>query len=119
MNLVCRVALAAAMVAAGMPAAAAPRQQGAGQQTPQQTPDQQQKPEEQPKYEETVVVSGSRTEEKLINTPVTMTVITADVIENAPTRNFAELLRSVPPTHPCRRPAFPQQRIGHVDRGEG
>jgi iron complex outermembrane receptor protein len=96
MNLVCRVALAAAIVVAGMPAAAAPRQQPAGQPTPQQTPDQQQKPEEQPKYEETVVVSGSRTEEKLINTPVTMTVITADVIENAPTRNFAELLRSVP-----------------------
>ena len=96
MNLVCRVALAVAIAAAGMPAAAAPRQQPAGQQTPQQTPDQQQKPEEPQKYEETVVVSGSRTEEKLINTPVTMTVITADVIENAPTRNFAELLRSVP-----------------------
>ena len=96
MNLVCPVALAAAILAAGMPAAASPRQQPAGQQAPPQTPDQQQKPEEQPKYEETVVVSGSRTEEKLINTPVTMTVITSDVIENAPTRNFAELLRSVP-----------------------
>jgi outer membrane receptor protein involved in Fe transport len=96
MNLVCRVALAAAILAAGLPAAASPRQQPAGQQVPQQAPDQQQKPEEQPKYEETVVVSGSRTEEKLINTPVTMTVITADTIENAPTRNFAELLRSVP-----------------------
>ena len=42
------------------------------------------------------MVSGSRTEEKLINAPVTMTVITAETIENAPTRNFAELLRSVP-----------------------
>ncbi len=113
MNLVCRVALAAAILVAGMPAAAAPRQQPAGQQTPQATPDQEKqkaeeeakrkaeeeqkrKAEEPPKYEETVVVSGSRTEEKLINSPVTMTVITADTIENAPTRNFAELLRSVP-----------------------
>ena len=54
MNLVCRVALAA-IVVAGMPAAAAPgRSRRAAD--PQQTPDQQQKPEEQPlKYEETVV----------------------------------------------------------------
>jgi iron complex outermembrane receptor protein len=97
MNLVCRVALAAALLVAGMPVDAAPQQQPAGQQTPQTNPDQEkQKPEEQPKYEETVVVSGSRTEQQLINAPVTMTVITADVIENAPTRNFAELLRSVP-----------------------
>ena len=96
MNLVCRVALAAAILVPGVSAAAAAEQQPAGQQTPQQTPDQQQKPEEPPTYEETVVVSGSRTEEKLINTPVTMTVITADTIENAPTRNFADLLRSVP-----------------------
>ena len=97
MNLVCRVALAAAMLAAAAPAVAAPRQQPAGQQT-QTTPDQQptQKPEQPPTYEETVVVSGSRTDQKLINAPVTMTVITAQTIENAPTRNFAELLRSVP-----------------------
>src|SRR5688572_23803027 len=97
MNLVCRVALAAAILVAGMPAAAAPRQQPAGQQTPQPNPDQEKpKPQEEPKYEETVVVSGSRTDEKLINTPVTMSVITAETIEHAPTRNFAELLRSVP-----------------------
>ena len=35
-----------------------------------------QKPEEPAKYEETVVVSASRTEEKLINAPATMSVIT-------------------------------------------
>ena len=108
MDLVCRVALVAVMLAGATPAGA--RQQPAGQQTPPPNPDPQQtqkpepkpeqkpdqKPEEPPKYEETVVVSGSRTEEKLINAPVTMTVITAQTIENAPTRNFAELLRSVP-----------------------
>jgi iron complex outermembrane receptor protein len=104
MNVVCRVVLSASVVAlagTGSAAAAAPAQQSGGQQAqPQQTnPDQQQtqKPEEEPqKYEETVVVSGSKTEEKLINAPVTMTVIGAQTIENAPTRNFAELLRSVP-----------------------
>ena len=99
MNVVCRVVLAAAVVAAPTSAVAAPSQQPAGQQPQQANPDPQQtqKPEEDPqKYEETVVVSGSKTEEKLINAPVTMTVIGARAIENAPTRNFAELLRSVP-----------------------
>ena len=70
-------------------------------QTPQESSDQQRPPEqptgEQPaKYEEIVVISGSKTEEKLINTPATMTVITPQMIETAPTPNFAELLRSVP-----------------------
>jgi iron complex outermembrane receptor protein len=72
------------------PPAPAPQQ---GQQ-PEQKPEP--KPEEPPTYEETVVVSGSRTEQKLIDAPVTMSVITADAIENVPTRNFAELLRSIP-----------------------
>ena len=100
MNVVCRVVLAASVLAVATSAVAEPRQQPAGQQPPQTKPSQQetQKPEEQEpqKYEETVVVSGSKTEEKLINAPVTMTVITADTIENAPTRNFADLLRSMP-----------------------
>ena len=100
MNVVCRVVLATTILALAAPVCAAPEPQQPGGQQPQQTsPDQQQtqKPEEEPqKYEETVVVSGSKTEEKLINAPVTMTVISAQTIENAPTRNFAELLRSVP-----------------------
>ena len=55
-----------------------------------------QKPEEPAKYEETVVVSASRSEEKMINAPATMSVITSDTIQNAPSQNFAELLRTVP-----------------------
>jgi iron complex outermembrane receptor protein len=97
MNLVCRVALAAMVFAAATPVVANARQQQPAPQPSQaKTDERTPKPEEQPKYEETVVVSGSRTEQKLINTPVTMTVITAQAIENAPSRNFAELLRSVP-----------------------
>ena len=100
MNVVCRVVLAAGVLAVAASAVAEPRQQPAGQQAPQTKPSQPetQKPEEQEpqKYEETVVVSGSKTEQKLIDAAVTMTVITADTIENAPTRNFADLLRSVP-----------------------
>src|SRR4029077_18982188 len=55
-----------------------------------------QKPEEPQKYEETVVVSASKNEEKLINAPATMSVIGAQAIQSAPTQNFAELLRAVP-----------------------
>ena len=97
MNVVCRLALAVVLAAAPS-AAAGPRQQPAGQpsQTSSDQQTQQQQPQEEPKYEETVVVSGSRTDQKLIDSPVTMSVITAQQIENAPTRNFAELLRSVP-----------------------
>ena len=100
MNVVCRVVLAASVLAVPASAVAEPRQQPAGQQPPQTKPSQQetQKPEEQEpqKYEETIVVSGSKTEQKLIDAAVTMTVITAETIENAPTRNFADLLRSTP-----------------------
>ena len=43
-----------------------------------------------------LVVSASRYEEKLVNAPATMSVITALQIEQAPSQNFAELLRSIP-----------------------
>jgi iron complex outermembrane receptor protein len=88
--------LMAALVAS--PALAQGSQPPAQPQPQEKKPEQEkpEKPEEPPKYEETVVVSGSRTEQQLINAPVTMSVIMADMIENAPTRNFAELLRSVP-----------------------
>jgi len=106
MDLVCRMSLAAAVAiglalpetaaaqAAGQPAPKQPAttQQPAGQSsTPPQKPD-----EQEPKYEETVVVSASRTEEKLVNAPATMTVIGAPLIERAPSQNFADLLRTVP-----------------------
>ena len=65
-------------------------------QPPEKDPAATQKPEEPAKYEETVVVSASRSEEKLINAPATMSVITSDAIQNAPSKNFADLLRTVP-----------------------
>ena len=101
MRAVCCVALAVALSAVTAPAARAqqppatppPAQPAQPPAQPAQPPDQ--KPEE-PKYEETIVVSASRTEEKLINAPATMTVIGAQTIQSAPTQNFAELLRAVP-----------------------
>jgi iron complex outermembrane receptor protein len=107
MRLVCRVALAALMLTVGALAPVQAQQEPAAKQPqgtkPEQQPaqekkpgEEQEKPQELPKYEETVVVSSSRTEVRLIDAPVTMSVITTQAIEAAPTRNFAELLRSIP-----------------------
>jgi outer membrane receptor protein involved in Fe transport len=103
MNVVCRVGLAAFIAAGaacfgGVQDLHAQTPTGASDQKPQPKPDQkpEEKPEEPPKFEETVVVSASRAEEKLINAPATMSVITSNSIETAPSANFAELLRSIP-----------------------
>lgn len=107
MKFVCRVALAAA-VCASVPGAASAAQQPPAQQPPAQAasaqdPKDAQKPvqpkpdEQKPqKYEETVVVSASKTEEKLVNAPATLTVVGLRSIETATSQNFAELLRTVP-----------------------
>jgi len=103
MKAVGRLALAALL--SSVPTSVALAQQPDPQKPAQQKPAEQkppeQKPEEKPaeqpqKYEETVVVSASKTEEKLINAPATMTVIGPDTIQSAPTQNFAEMLRTVP-----------------------
>jgi outer membrane receptor protein involved in Fe transport len=110
MKSVCRVALAATVaVVVAAPLLAMPRagQQPAApppaapppatQQPPVQQPAGTQPPEEkQPSYEEVVVVSASKTKEKLSNAPATMSVITGEAIEQATSQNFAELLRTVP-----------------------
>lgn len=87
-----------------IPAGAAPQASPAqppGSPAAQTTPDPQKppppKPEEPQRVEgEIVVVTGSRHEEKLVNAPSTMSVITESQINAAPSPNFAELLRSVP-----------------------
>jgi iron complex outermembrane receptor protein len=87
-----------ACACAGLAPMAALAQQP-GENKPQQ-PDQQkpaeQKPAETPRYEETIVVSASKNEEKLVNAPATVSVIGPQVLESAPTQNFADLLRAVP-----------------------
>jgi len=45
---------------------------------------------------ETVVVTGTKTETTLINTPATMSVLTADTLESSPATNVGDLLRAVP-----------------------
>ena len=45
---------------------------------------------------ETVVVSASRVESTIQNAPATMSVITSETLQSAPSSNFGDLLRSVP-----------------------
>jgi outer membrane receptor protein involved in Fe transport len=45
---------------------------------------------------ETVVVTGSRSEEKLVDAPATMSVVGSDTLETTPAQNYGDLLRSVP-----------------------
>ncbi|MFN7914252.1 MAG: TonB-dependent receptor [Vicinamibacterales bacterium] len=45
---------------------------------------------------DTVVVSASKTDVKLLDAPATMSVIGASVLESAPVQNYGDLLRNVP-----------------------
>ncbi len=45
---------------------------------------------------ETIVVSASRIEEEPVNAPAAVSVVSEQTIRDAPTQNFADLLRSVP-----------------------
>ena len=47
-------------------------------------------------FEDQVVVSASRAEEELVNAPATVSVVSAQTIQNAPSVNMGDLLRVVP-----------------------
>jgi outer membrane receptor protein involved in Fe transport len=47
-------------------------------------------------FEEQVVVSASRTEQLLVNAPATVSLVTAQAIEQSPATNVGDLLRGVP-----------------------
>lgn len=53
-------------------------------------------PQAPPKYEETVVVSASKTEQKIVDAPATMSVFTPQMLETTPAANYSDLLRTVP-----------------------
>src|SRR5678810_451390 len=57
------------------------------------SPQDQQSPDEV-RYEEQVVVSASRTEEQLVNAPASVSIISAETIQNAPATNVGDLLRA-------------------------
>ena len=86
----------AAPQAQGQPPPSTPAAQGQPQPPAQTPPAETQKPEETPSFEDTVVVTGTKGEQKLLDTTATMSVISSQTIETAPSANFAELLRSIP-----------------------
>jgi outer membrane receptor protein involved in Fe transport len=69
--------------------------QAGAQQPPKPQPTPTPQPEE-PVYEEVVVVTASKVEQRLVNAPATMSVVTTDVIQSTPSTNYSELFRSVP-----------------------
>jgi outer membrane receptor protein involved in Fe transport len=73
---------------------------GLAQEQPQAAQDQSQKDkasgEQAVKREEVVVVTASKVEQKVVDAPATVTVVTPEVIASSPAQNFGDLLRSVP-----------------------
>jgi len=53
-------------------------------------------PQEPIPFQDQIIVSASRTEEQLVNAPATVSVVTAQTIQNAPSVNIGDLLRVVP-----------------------
>jgi hypothetical protein len=45
---------------------------------------------------ETIVVSASKVESTLANAPATLSVVTSNALQNAPSQNFGDILRNVP-----------------------
>jgi outer membrane receptor protein involved in Fe transport len=89
----------ASQAAASAPAERAAQQTPpAGQPAPPppQPPKEPTPPAEIPTYEETVVVTASKTEQALLDAPATMTVISSQTLQNLPAQNYADVLRAVP-----------------------
>lgn len=87
--LVCLVSAGPAFAQAVPPASPPSTQAGPAQ--PAEEP-----PAQPPTYEEQVVVSASRTEQRLVNAPATVSLLSSAAIENMPAQNYADLLRTVP-----------------------
>ena len=65
-------------------------------QQPQEPPPAPENPDEPISFEEQVVVTASRSEQQLVNAPATVSLVTADTIQNSPGTNIGDLLRTVP-----------------------
>ncbi len=81
-------------LAQGQSTTAAPQQPAPVQQASAQKPEDQQ--DQKPVYEEQVVVTASKTEEKLVNAPATVSLVSTETIQQSPGTSYADLLRTVP-----------------------
>jgi iron complex outermembrane receptor protein len=91
--LVLCLALAIPAQAASQPAPAQQPADKPADQQPSPPPDQ---PTEPPTYQDQVVVTASRVEQKLVNAPATVSLISSQTIAASPSASYAELLRAVP-----------------------
>ena len=113
--LLCLALAVPAKAVAQQPGARRTPPQPADQKPPDQTPPPDQ-PTEAPKYEDQVVVTASRVEQKLVNAPATVSLISAQTIASAPSASYAELLRAVPGlnvTQTSARDINLVSRVGH------
>ncbi len=96
--LLCLVLAVPAKAVAQQPAGSSPASSPAQPTTqkPDQTPPPSDQPTEPQKYEDQVVVTASRVEQKLVNAPATVSLISAQTIASSPSASYAELLRAVP-----------------------
>lgn len=78
------------------PPAQVPPPQAPPKPTPPPTPPPAPKDPKALSYEDTIVVSASKTEQKIVDAPATMTVFTPKMLENTPAANYGDLLRAVP-----------------------
>ena len=70
--------------------------QSRSQQQPPSTPTPPLLPDQPPRFEDLVVVTASKSEQKLINAPATMTVLDGRRITNSGAQSFADIFRAVP-----------------------
>ena len=87
---------ASTLAASPVPSSQQTPSQPAAQQPSTPDPKDPQKPEDPPRFKDLVIVTSSKLEQKVIDAPSTMSVITSAQIELAPSQNFAELMRSIP-----------------------
>jgi outer membrane cobalamin receptor len=88
--------LAALLLAVGAGEGHAQEQAPAGPDNPQRPADDQEKREALPEFQEQVVVTAGRTQEKLGNLPVHATVLTSEEVRRSPAQTVADLLMQVP-----------------------
>jgi iron complex outermembrane receptor protein len=92
------VPFAAALFLLALACPAGAQQQPPVQQPPAQQPPTQeaQDPDRPVSFEEQVVVTASRTDQEVVNAPASVSLVTAETIQNSPATNIGELLRAVP-----------------------
>ena len=68
----------------------------AAQELPPQDDDKEEQTQTTPFFDDTVVVSVSKLQERLVNAPASVSVLSSESIESSPAQNYGDLLRLIP-----------------------